>query len=204
MCLIWITAHLLWLIVFFFSSPTTFISCHVFLFKIKALSHGAVVLSADSFSLLSFFDLVGLEMSSLTLWSSPQNQLRSLLRYTNFYEVQENENIILHNLQKSSIRKWAELLLCWMFDCLLLFSIRTCRRRWASSRWTSKEESLQTLRSWWCWERTVSCAEGFSLNLCGQGLKMVLNWTFQMFHSEAALEAVTHFIISKPILKNLI
>lgn len=37
------------------------------------------------------------------------------------------------------------------------FSTQTWGRRWASSLWTSKEESSPTLRSWWCWERTVSC-----------------------------------------------
>lgn len=39
---------------------------------------------------------------------------------------------------------------------VLLYSIQKWGRRWASSRWGSKEENSQTLRSWWCLERTVS------------------------------------------------
>lgn len=35
------------------------------------------------------------------------------------------------------------------------FSIQKWRRRWASSRWRSEQESSRTLRSWWCSERTV-------------------------------------------------
>lgn len=110
-------------------------------------------------------------------------------------------NIILHNLQKKQHKKMsrvASLLNVWLFVVVQYPDMSKTMGEFTldikGGEFTDSEIMVMLGEN----------GEGFSLNLCGQGLKMVLNWTFQMFRLEAALEAVTHFIISKPILKNLI